>query len=158
MIWRVISQDIIHLAEGLLLSIFNARWKKYFRGLSMNNMSIFVLGKHHSDHLALRQNTAAANIASMSVPGYRVQNVPEFDSYLRALPQRMRSMDLNTPEGARMSRSQFGARSDLPQSLSGNNFTLEDEMSKAGNIRREFSINTTLLKSFHRMYLSSIKN
>jgi flagellar basal-body rod protein FlgB len=40
---------------------------------------------------------------------------------------------------------------------SGNSVSLEQEMLKAGDINRDYSLNTAIVKSFHRMFMTSMK-
>jgi flagellar basal-body rod protein FlgB len=41
---------------------------------------------------------------------------------------------------------------------SGNSVSLEQEMLKAGDINRDYSLNTAIVKSFHRMFMTSLKS
>ena len=41
---------------------------------------------------------------------------------------------------------------------SGNSVSLEQEMIKAGDVNRDYSLNTAIVRSFHRMFLSSAKS
>jgi flagellar basal-body rod protein FlgB len=41
--------------------------------------------------------------------------------------------------------------------VSGNSVTLEQEMIKAGEIRGAFSLDTSILKAFHGMWMSTLK-
>jgi flagellar basal-body rod protein FlgB len=40
---------------------------------------------------------------------------------------------------------------------SGNSVSLEQEMVKGGDVNRDYSMNTAIVRSFHRMLLSSAK-
>ncbi len=125
----------------------------------MNNASVFSLGKVHSDHLTIRQNISAQNVANLSVPGYKALKVSDFGSYLSAQRStgQTGSIDSNSYKNYTATLGSSRNGSERPESLSGSNLTLEHEMADAGSIRREFNINTTLLKSFHKMYLTSLK-
>jgi flagellar basal-body rod protein FlgB len=52
-----------------------------------------------------------------------------------------------------------GTKSDTPWEVlhSGNSVSLEQEMIKAGDVNRDFSLNTNIVKAFHRMLLASVK-
>ena len=41
---------------------------------------------------------------------------------------------------------------------SGNSVSLEQEMMKAGDVNRDYSLNTAIVKSFHRMFMTSAKS
>ena len=41
---------------------------------------------------------------------------------------------------------------------SGNSVSLEQEMLKAGDINKDYSLNTAIIKSFHRMFMTSTKS
>ena len=40
---------------------------------------------------------------------------------------------------------------------SGNSVSVEQELMKAGEVARNHALNTSIAKSFHRMYLASLK-
>ena len=44
------------------------------------------------------------------------------------------------------------------QNHSKNTVSLEEEMVKSGEINRQFSLNTSIVKAFHRMMLSAVKS
>ena len=39
----------------------------------------------------------------------------------------------------------------------GNDVSLDKELIKAGEVARDFSLNTGIVKSFHRMWMASVK-
>ena len=41
---------------------------------------------------------------------------------------------------------------------SGNSVSLEQEMLKAGDVNKDYSLNTAIIKSFHRMFMSTAKS
>ena len=54
-----------------------------------------------------------------------------------------------------MGRREIDApRAQMP---SDNTVVLEDELMKAGEIRRSFELNTSIVKAFHRMLLMSVR-
>jgi flagellar basal-body rod protein FlgB len=52
-----------------------------------------------------------------------------------------------------------GTQADSPWEVlhSGNSVSLEQEMIKAGDVNRDFSLNINIVKAFHRMLLASVK-
>lgn len=125
----------------------------------MNISSIFSVGRLHADHLSLRQNATARNIANISVPGYKAVGVTDFATFLRS-QSTIRSDGLaanSTQRHLKINQDTISDERSPTQGLSGNNVSLESEIMNSGSIRREMNISTTLLKSFHKMYLTALR-
>lgn len=117
-----------------------------------------LLGQQRS-WLGARQSYVAQNIANANTPGYRsVDTVP----FSKILENSLISMTgdhpghLRTP--ANMPQSSSGKDgSGWEIAHSGNNVTLEQEIAKSGEVRRMYSLDTAIQKTFHSMWLTSIK-
>lgn len=109
--------------------------------------------------LSVRQTTIAENIANANTPGFKAQDVKPFESVLNSVELGMVS---TKPGHLQYSPPPFGRTEVAPDEAtevvhSGNSVSLESEMIKAGEVNRSFALNTSILKSFHRMLLASVK-
>jgi flagellar basal-body rod protein FlgB len=120
---------------------------------------LFELASSHSRWLALRQATVSSNVANANTPGYRAQDIEAFGKIFDAnavplavtSPQHMTIGTSLRPQNTRKENSWEVVHS-------GNSVSLEQEMLKAGDINRDYSLNTAIIKSFHRMFMSSTKS
>lgn len=119
---------------------------------------LFDLASSHARWLSLRQATISANVANANTPGYNAKDIESFDKILdsKAVPMAVTSPLHLTggpslrPQGTRKEESWEVVHS-------GNSVSLEQEMLKAGDINRDYSLNTAIVRSFHRMFMTSTK-
>lgn len=109
--------------------------------------------------LSARQAAIAENVANANTPGFKAKDIEPFTSVISKTRLAMTA----THDG------HMGAATDGPRatkvrkadswmvSHSGNSVSVEQEMVKAGEVARSHSLNASLAKSFHRMYLASVK-
>ena len=125
----------------------------------MQPVNLFMLASRQAEWLSARQTAVAGNIANANTPGYKAVDVEPFEKVL----ERSASTLAATHEshfGAKAGEVSFGKREDdrttatLP---SNNTVVLEQELLKAGEVRRTFEMNTAIVKAFHRMMLMSVK-
>jgi len=125
----------------------------------MQPVNLFNLASQQSDWLAVRQTAIAGNIANVNTPGYGTAEIEPFE---KVLDKRRVAMSA-TQEGhfaggvgkaAYTVRNEDGKNSVLP---SENTVVLENELMKAGEVRRTFELNTAIVKAFHRMMMLSVK-
>lgn len=109
--------------------------------------------------LSLRQATVAANIANANTPGYRAQDIEPFNKILDAkvVPVTVTS-PMHITTGSRVEAQAMRKEKTWETVHSGNSVSLEQEMLKAGDINRDYSLNTAIVKSFHRMFMTSMKS
>jgi flagellar basal-body rod protein FlgB len=120
---------------------------------------LFELASSHARWLSLRQATISSNVANANTPGYRAQDIEPFDKILDTKvvplavtsPKHIATGSSVRPQGTRKENSW-----DIVHS--GNSVSLEQEMLKAGDINRDYSLNTAIVKSYHRMFMSSAKS
>jgi flagellar basal-body rod protein FlgB len=117
------------------------------------------LASRQADWLSVRQATVAQNIANANTPGYAAHDIEPFTTLLDET-----SLVMTATHGSHM-----GSLADSPEPVragkaeswdvahSGNSVNLEQELMKAGEVSREHALNTSIVKSFHRMYLASLK-
>jgi flagellar basal-body rod protein FlgB len=111
--------------------------------------------------LGARQATVAANIANQNTPGYQAKDVVPFQDVLQRT-----TLELSATNSAHMVKSGDGSagaptETDKPDEFevteSGNSVGMEGEMNKASDINREYALATNLVKSFHSMLMSAVK-
>jgi len=120
-------------------------------------MQLFNVISRHNEWLAVRQSTIAGNIANSNTPGFRAQDVQPFEM---AVEQARLAMAATQP-GHIASGPQHAPATELRReapwetSLSGNNVSLEQELLKAGEVNRDYRMNTSIAKVFHRMLMTA---
>ncbi|HVY43145.1 MAG: flagellar basal body rod protein FlgB [Bacteroidota bacterium] len=124
-------------------------------------MGIYLLDlTSRANHwLSVRQTTIAENIANANTPGFKAQDVKPFESVLDSMNLAMAS---TRPDHLQYTPPAYGRTEVAPDEdgevvHSGNSVSMETEMIKAGEVNRSFALNTSILKSFHRMLLASTK-
>lgn len=129
----------------------------------MQPIQLFALASRQAEWLQARQEVVAGNIANANTPKYRAKDVTPFQAVLDDTKVGMARTD-----PAHLSGSDFSDNGDvevkeaaLNQEIgvqeSGNTVALEQELSKSGDIQREYGLNTALVSSFHRMMLAVVK-
>lgn len=113
-----------------------------------------AMGRHASQ----RQGIVARNIANADTPGYRARDLERFeDSYRRQdRTQALRVSDprhLTTPDWAAVTRS---VTTDSGMSPNGNSVSLEDEMLKAAELKREHELSLGIYRSALNLMRTSI--
>lgn len=122
-------------------------------------MHLFDVASRHMTWLAERQSVTATNIANADTPGYRAREVNPFSSYLEGPAVALAAtspMHLTLPENelrAAGTRAGTGWNS----AHSGNNVSIEKELMTASSSSRMMNIDASIMRSFHRMLLSSVK-
>jgi len=120
---------------------------------------LFDLASSQARWLELRQSTIAANVANANTPGYKARDVEPFNKILDGLPVRLAT---TSPAHIQLSATETDTRTNAKKDSwevvhSGNSVSVEQEMIKGGDVNREYSMNTAIVRSFHRMLLSSAK-
>lgn len=117
------------------------------------------LASQHNDWLAVRQATIAQNVANSDTPGYAARDIESFSVVFSDT-----RLAMTATHGSHM-----GSAAEIPDpaeiekadswqvSHSGNSVSLEQELMKAGEVARDHALTTSVVKSFHRMYLASLK-
>jgi len=120
---------------------------------------LFELASQQARWLSVRQSTIAENVANANTPGYRALDVQPFENILDNVPLRMATTHKAHLTDDSSDVAATGTKADTPWEIlhSGNSVSLEQEMIKAGDVNREFSLNTNIVKAFHRMLLASVK-
>jgi flagellar basal-body rod protein FlgB len=125
----------------------------------MEPVNLFNLAAQQSRWLAVRQSAVAGNVANVNTPGYGTVDVEPFEKVLDNTGVTMAATNAGHLKG-RATDAGFSIRQEdrgasvLP---SENSVVLENELMKAGDIRRQFELNTAIVKAFHRMIMLSTK-
>ena len=120
---------------------------------------LFDLASRQAQWLAARQTTISGNIANANTPGYRAKDVEPFVDVLDKTKLAMAStssghigFDASRPEGMKVKKADT-----WDTVYSRNSVSLEQEMIKAGEVDRQHTLNTNIVKAFHRMLMSSVR-
>ncbi|WP_297322968.1 flagellar basal body rod protein FlgB [uncultured Bartonella sp.] len=125
----------------------------------MDPISLFDIANKQADWLAARQKAVASNVANANTPGYKARDVQAFGDVLNNNTFAMtvtnsKHMDV-TDNG--MEAHDMRPKDTIETTHSGNNVNLEDEMRKGGEIGQDMSLNTVIVKAFHRMMMAAVK-
>ena len=127
----------------------------------MEPIYLLDLASRRASWLAARQATLAGNIANANTPGYKAKDLANFSDVLNKT-----SLDLVSTNTAHLATGGIAegttqAKTDTASGFevteSGNTVGLEQELIKAGDVNREYSMTTSIMKSFHAMLMASLK-
>jgi len=126
----------------------------------MEPVSLFDLAAKQAQWLSVRQSAIAGNIANANTPGYTANDVEPFDKVLDRT-----AVSLQTTEAGHLGSAATNAGFTIkPQEDDGvvmpskNTVVLEDQLLKAGEVRRSFELNTAIVKAFHSMMTMVVKS
>ena len=125
----------------------------------MEPVNLFDLAAQQSRWLAVRQSAVAGNVANVNTPGYGSVDVEPFEKVLDKSGVRMALTQTGHLAGGAAEAGFSIHQQDQAASLlpSENSVVLETELMKAGDVRRQFELNTAIVKAFHRMIMMSSK-
>jgi flagellar basal-body rod protein FlgB len=132
----------------------------------MQPIQLFDLASRQANWLSVRQEVVAGNIANANTPKFRAKDVTPFQSLLEN-----QNIGMARTDPAHFSGSEFSdvsgtgdigvEEAPLAQEIgvqeSGNTVGLEQELTKTGEIQRQYSLNTALVSSFHHMMMMTVK-
>ncbi|RFB98738.1 flagellar basal body rod protein FlgB [Rhizobium leguminosarum bv. trifolii] len=129
----------------------------------MQPIQLFDLASRQAEWLTIRQQVVAGNIANANTPKFRAKDVTPFDAVLDKS-----DITMTRTNSAHLSGNDFSASGDidvkdaaLDQEIgiqeSGNTVGLAEELSKSGDIKRQYDLNTSLVSSFNRMMLMTVR-
>ena len=126
----------------------------------MEPIYLLDLAARKTAWLAARQEVVATNVANANTPGYHARDVAAFKDILAQTQLTLASTDSGhlQPSGA----SDIATKTDedagsFDVSESGNTVEVEGQMTKVGNINREYALTTNIVKSFHNLLMASLK-
>ncbi len=126
----------------------------------MEPVYLFNVIDQHRSWLSARQALVAQNVANADTPGYRALDVTPF---ARVLERSALVMAGENPLHMRPSQTETLASATKPGAVwetthSGNSVSPEQEMIKAGEIRGAYALGANLQRSFHNMWLATVKS
>ncbi|MDM9626391.1 flagellar basal body rod protein FlgB [Rhizobium sp. S152] len=129
----------------------------------MQPIQLFDLASRQAEWLTIRQEVVAGNIANANTPKYRAKDITPFQSVLdksdvtmaRTNAAHLTGNDLNTKGDIDVKDAALDQEIGVQES--GNTVGLAEELSKSGEIKRQYELNTSLVSSFNRLMLMTVK-
>lgn len=128
----------------------------------MQPIQLFALASRQAEWLSVRQEVVASNIANANTPKYLAKDITPFSAVLdtttvshmaRTNPAHFATSEL----GDDIEVKEAELNNEIGVQESGNTVALSQELTNAGDIRRQHDLNTSLVTSFHRMMLMAVK-
>lgn len=125
----------------------------------MEPVNLFGLATKQAQWLAVRQSSIAGNIANANTPGYTATDVQPFEKVLDQTAGSLRATQ-SGHLGSGVTEAGFAIKQqDYTGAImpSKNTVVVEEELMKAGEVRRAFELNTAIVKAFHSMMITVVK-
>lgn len=124
----------------------------------MQPIQLFTLASDQAQWLTVRHTVVAGNIANANTPGYVAKDVEPFKAVMESTGSRMAATHPGHINEANARGSIMGAEiNGIGVSPSGNNVSLTNELSKGSEIKREYEINTGIVKKMNNMMLATVR-
>jgi flagellar basal-body rod protein FlgB len=125
----------------------------------MTPVYLFNVVSQSNRWLAARQATIASNVANVNTPGYKAQDVQPFEMAVEQARLAMATTQRGHVGSAEGAAPTPGVRPEQPWDVThtGNSVSLEQELIKAGDVKRAYRLNNRIDNSFHRIILASVK-
>ena len=122
-------------------------------------MYLFEVAAQHGRWLATKQATIATNVSNANTPGFKAQDVQAFEQVFDKSKLAIEATQPGHIDVGGTDLRSLGVKASDPWDVthSGNSVSVEQEMMKAGDINRAYALDTSIVKAFHRMYLTSLK-
>jgi flagellar basal-body rod protein FlgB len=121
----------------------------------MSTVSLFDLASRQAGWLTTRQAAIASNVANINTPGFKGVDVQPFAAVLNGGGSRLAATHVGHVGG---SRAGSALQSGIKQVSSGQAVEIERELMKAGEVQRAYDLNAAIVKSFHKMILSTVRS
>lgn len=126
----------------------------------MSEIQLMSLATQKADWLAARQGVIAQNIANANTPAYQARDLMPFEAVLNST-----GLQMAATNAAHLSAGGEGSAaaaivtlpSGTDQTFNGNSVSLEGEMAKLGETTSQYALSTSIIKSFHKMIMTSLK-
>ncbi|PRD42677.1 flagellar basal body rod protein FlgB [Phyllobacterium phragmitis] len=125
----------------------------------MGPIHLFDLASRQAQWLSVKEAAISSNVANANTPGFKARDV---DAFSDVMEKTQLSMAATNPhhlevDATGITAVQMRQENITEKTHSGNTVNLEQEMMKAGEVNRDFSLNTSIVKAFHRMMLAAVK-
>jgi flagellar basal-body rod protein FlgB len=127
----------------------------------MQSIQLFELASKQAEWLSIRQQVVSTNIANANTPKFRAQDVTPFQSVLESSYTPMARTNPGHIAGETLGSDRIEVKdeelnSEIGVQESGNTVAVANELSKSGEIKRQYDLNTQLVKAFHNMMLTAL--
>lgn len=125
----------------------------------MQPIQLFELASKQAEWLTVRQSVISGNVANANTPTYRAKDVTPFENVLQntdmpmAATNPMHFTDTSADTYVVQSKTDDGSAAQLD----GNSVDLSDELMKEGMVKRDYDLNTGIVKAFNRMMLMTVR-
>lgn len=125
----------------------------------MQPIQLFELASRQAQWLTARQGIITANIANANTPGFRAMDVTPFEGVLDQANIPM----ARTNPGHMVASSTDALGIEVEEDdkanilVSGNSVDLAEQLMKQGSVKRDYDINTSIVKSFNHMMLLTVR-
>ncbi|MDP9837781.1 flagellar basal-body rod protein FlgB [Neorhizobium huautlense] len=127
----------------------------------MQPIQLFALASKQAEWLTVRQEVVATNIANANTPQYRAKDVASFDAVLDNTSMRMSRTNAAHFGDSQLSNNvkveEAALNDEIGIQESGNTVAISKELSKAGEIKRQYELSANLVKTFNSMMLLTVK-
>ncbi|HEX4767770.1 MAG TPA: flagellar basal body rod protein FlgB [Lichenihabitans sp.] len=126
----------------------------------MDPIHLFDLAARQARWLSTSQAVIASNVSNANTPGYKTQTVQPFAEVLDRTQMQLASTNAAHLALDPAEEQKAVAKDDSPWETteSGNSVSIEQEMIKASDVNRAFSLNASLVKAFHGMLMASVRS
>ncbi|MDH3740154.1 MAG: flagellar basal body rod protein FlgB [Hyphomicrobiales bacterium] len=126
----------------------------------MGPVQLFEFASRQAEWLASRQAVIAGNVAHADTPNYKAKDVVPFARVLGRTQLAMGATHASHLQGGASASPEVEVKRDRAWEIShsGNSVRLEQELIKTGEVNRGMSLNTSIVQTFHRMLLTSLRS
>lgn len=126
----------------------------------MTSIPLFGLASQHNNWLSTRQALLAGNVANANTPGYKALDLQPFEAALESTRLQMtvsQQGHMADDDPVAAATTDVAGEKGWEVFHSGSNVSVEQEMIKASEVNRAYTLNTNVMKAFQRMLLTSAK-
>lgn len=126
---------------------------------SLQPIHLFDLAARHAEWATVRQTVITGNVANANTPGFAARDIKPFEEILESTHLEMARTASGHVDasGVALGSAKAGAAESWDVSYSGNSVSLDQELVKADETSRAYTLNASVVSAFHRMILSSAR-
>lgn len=126
----------------------------------MTPVYLLDLATRHAQWAATRQAVVTGNIANANTPGFRARDIQPFEDVLDQTSLGMaRTADGHIDlVGNELRTGKVDTADSWDVTHSGNSVSLDQELIKAAEVNRAYSLDASITRSFHRMLMMSVRS
>ncbi len=148
------SHPVSHKLRDLVLLYGNVKWQIVMSEIFLNKLSA-----DNANWLSVRQSLVSSNIANAKTHGYKALDVKEMSEASNSFSSMVRTHERHIQAGVGTSAGiRIERETPWETNHSGGTVSLPQEMIKAGEVASAYQLNTSVMKSFHRMFISVFGN